>query len=90
MSNNPYHATRQYMQNIIDGRYGEKLTVTDTMKEYLGIALEQWSFWNKRTSEVVEENNRLQEENRELTERLRKVTKMEQLVTLLSDILRDE
>lgn len=86
----PWYAARKYLMNLSDGTYGKvgsKITITENMQDYIAYALEQWTFWHKRTEETVHENIRLQEENRELTTRLEKAVAAEELVKLLQKIL---
>ena len=92
MTNDPICATKQYLRNICDSRYGKpgtKITITKSMQGYIRTALEQWEFWHNRTSEVVEENAKLQECNRDLATRLGEVQDTEQLIRLLKRIIKN-
>jgi len=86
----PWHAARPYLMNLADGTYGKvgtKITITETMQENIKYVLEQLDFWHKRTTEVVDENARLQEENRKLEDKLQKAVAAEELVALLNKII---
>jgi regulator of replication initiation timing len=85
----PWHAARPYLMNLADGSYGKvgtKITITETMQEYIKYVVEQMDFWHKRTTEVVEDNARLQEENHKLEDRLEKAVAAEELVVLIKKI----